>query len=62
MSAKSTDQAAHKVGRILLAIDALNRGQISSIKAAARSYYVPYSSLRNRIHCRTAQQDLRPIN
>ena len=44
-SANSTEQE----GRILLAIQAFQNKEISSIREAARRFNVPFSSLRNRL-------------
>jgi len=62
MPPKQADLNAHKEGRILLAIEAIQKGQISSIQAAARAYDVPYSTLIYRLHGRTAQADSTPNN
>ena len=37
-------------GRLILAISALKKQQISSIRQAARVYTIPESTLRDRLH------------
>ena len=37
-------------GRLILAISALKKQQISSVRQAARVYTVPESTLRDRLH------------
>jgi hypothetical protein len=49
-----------KEGRILLAIQAVNSGQIKSLKAAARSYDVPYTTLNERYHGILSRRDSQP--
>jgi hypothetical protein len=51
---------AQKEGRISLAIQAINQGQIKSLKAAARSYDVPYSTLQTRYHGTLARPNSQP--
>jgi Tc5 transposase DNA-binding domain len=48
-------------GRIALAIQAFEKGQFSSLRAAASSY-VPYSTLKHRAHGRVARRDSQPTN
>ncbi|RFU30107.1 hypothetical protein B7463_g6207, partial [Scytalidium lignicola] len=43
---------AHQEGRIALAINALKKGQIKSIRAAARNFDVPCNTLNARYHGR----------
>ncbi|EDN08103.1 conserved hypothetical protein [Histoplasma mississippiense (nom. inval.)] len=57
MSTTSDRRNFYQEGRILLAIKALDKGQISGIRAAARAYEVPYSSLYDRLHGRTTRKD-----
>jgi len=49
-------------GRIALAIEALKQGYFTSLKGAARSYDVPYTTLRHRVRNSPAQRDTRPTN
>ncbi|KAJ5340358.1 hypothetical protein N7541_009482 [Penicillium brevicompactum] len=46
-------------GRILLAIKAIQNGQITTTAAAARSFEVPRSTLQARLHGRTNRSDTR---
>ena len=46
-----------QIGRLELAIQAITIGRVSSIQKAARSYDVPFSTLRRRLHG-TKQQSL----
>ena len=62
MSTTPRNQASHKEGRIVLAIEAVRKGQKLSIQAAARSYDVPYSTLYYRLKGRTAKEDSQPGN
>lgn len=57
MSTTTACQASHQEGNILLAIKAYKKGQISSLRAAAKLYDVPLSSLTYRYHGRTTRQD-----
>ena len=49
-------------GRIVLAIQAFKRGQFKSLRAATKSYDVPYSTVRDRINGRPSRRDLIPRN
>jgi len=62
MSTPQSDQNTSKEGRILLAIRAFRNGQFSSIRAAARAYDVPRSTLTTRLQGRTARADSTPNN
>ncbi|KIM93808.1 hypothetical protein OIDMADRAFT_136805 [Oidiodendron maius Zn] len=42
-------QLAQKEGRVALALQALKRGQFSSIYTAAKMYNIPESTLQGRI-------------
>ena len=46
-----------QIRRLELAIQAIKTGRVSSIQKAARSYDVPFSTLRRRLHG-TKQQSL----
>jgi hypothetical protein len=56
-AAKTGNSAAHQEGRILLAIKAYKSAQISSIRAAAAAFDVPYRTLSYRISGRKARTD-----
>lgn len=60
MSTTPLDSAVQKEGRILLAIEALNKGQIQSIRAAAKAYNVSSSTLIHRIRGRASRVDSIP--
>lgn len=49
-----------KVGRIQLAISALNNSQITTIRKAARHFQVPESTLRTRLHSITPRAESAP--
>ena len=49
-------------GRILLALHAFKQGQIRSLQAAARTYDVPYPTLRKRYRGKPARRDCIPNN
>ena len=55
-------QLAQKEGRIALALQAFQRGQFSSIRAAASTYDVPESTLRRRVKGIKARCDSVPVN
>ena len=55
-------QLAQKEGRIALAIQALKRGQVSSINAAAKIYNVTELTLQEYIKGINIQYDSIPIN
>ena len=48
---------AYNEGQLLLAKSAIERGQIQSVKAAARIYGVPENTLRRRIAGTPARRD-----
>ena len=50
---------AQQEGRILLAMQAIQKGQISSIKQAALTYNVPRTTLSDRVNGRVARPDTR---
>jgi hypothetical protein len=62
MSTTPSDQASYTEGRILLAIDAIKKGHISSIRGAAKLYDVPRSTLTHRVRGRTARLDSQSRN
>jgi hypothetical protein len=49
-----------KEGRISLALQALLQGQIQSLRAAACSYDIPYTTLNKRYHGITPRRDTQP--
>lgn len=53
---KSTSQE----GKILLALSDINDGRIKSIRAAAKLYAVPFSTLQIRAKCQVSRVDTRP--
>ncbi|OJD24343.1 hypothetical protein ACJ73_04300, partial [Blastomyces percursus] len=55
MSTRQKHQASNQEGKLLLAIQALSQGQISSVRAAAKLYSVPQSTLVHRVSGRTAR-------
>lgn len=57
MSQQSVILKNHRQGRVLLAVEAVGKNQFSSIKTAAATYDVPYSTLKLRLRGRTARGD-----
>ena len=55
---KSTEQE----GRVLLAIEAIQKKQIPSIKEAARQFSVPYTTLSDRLHSYSNRSDIHANN
>jgi hypothetical protein len=53
-------QSSNQEGRILLAIYAIKQGQFQSVRAAAASYDIPRTTLRDRIHGMTSRRDSTP--
>jgi hypothetical protein len=50
MASSRLAQASNQEGKILLAIQAYKRGQISSIKKASALYSVPFTTLHDRLN------------
>ena len=50
---------AQQEGRLLLALQAYQKGQISTIRQAALAYNVPYSTLKYRLSGRVARVETR---
>jgi uncharacterized protein (DUF2267 family) len=50
MASSRLAQASNQEGKILLAIQAYKRGQISSIKKASALYSVPFTTLYDRLN------------
>lgn len=55
MSTTQRHQASTQEGRLFLAIQAFNNGQIFSVQAVAKSYDVPQSTLNHRVKSCTAR-------
>jgi hypothetical protein len=55
-------QSTQQEGRIASALAALKQGQFSSIRDAAKSYNIPYTTLHRRVNGRLARRDTRPLN
>ena len=62
MSTTKGSQASYQEGRILLAIQALKKDQILSIRAAARSYGIPHTTLVDRLHGCPTRKDSQSKN
>jgi hypothetical protein len=60
MASLLTTQLNQNEGRIALALDALKQGHFSSIRAAAKAYDVPNSTLQRRVHATPARSDSVP--
>jgi hypothetical protein len=57
---KSKQDLAHQEGRILLAIQAIQREEISSIRDVAMRFQVPRTTLARRLNGITNRADTRP--
>lgn len=53
------DTKAQKEGRLLLALQAIQKGQIQSIRKAAELFNVPRATLQDRVNGRVARLDTR---
>lgn len=62
MPRNTAKKASNDEGRIQLAINALNKGQISSVREAARIFGVPRSTLRGRQQGRLHRPEKRGLN
>jgi len=62
MPLRNSTSSVQQEGRIVLAIDALQKGSFTSIREAARSYDIPKSTLCDRIRERPTRRDARPTN
>jgi hypothetical protein len=60
MTPQPLAQTASKESRIILALQAIERGQIRSIRAAAETYNVPWTTLRDRRNGMTSRRDCVP--
>ena len=56
---QSSQNRTEQEGRILLAIQAIKKQEIPSIREAARRFNVPFSSLRNRLNGLTNRSETR---
>jgi helix-turn-helix, Psq domain len=59
MPPPNSTESVQREGRIALAIEALKQGYFTSLKGAAKSYDVPYTTLRRRVHNCPARCDQR---
>jgi hypothetical protein len=57
---ESSQKSANQEGRVLLALDDIKNGRIKSIRAAAKLYSIPRSTLHARAHGRSSHVDKRP--
>jgi hypothetical protein len=62
MPPPKSSQLAQNEGRIALAIQAFQKGQFRSLRAATKSYDVPYSTMRDRVRGINPRRDIRPIS
>jgi hypothetical protein len=57
MATSRLAQASNQEGKVLLAIQAHNQGQISSLRKASALYTVPFTTLQNRYYGRTTREN-----
>jgi hypothetical protein len=57
---ESSQKLVDREGKILLALSDIKDGRISSLRAAAKLYEIPFSTLQARADGRTARVDKRP--
>jgi hypothetical protein len=62
MSLPNTTYLVHQEGRITLAIEALNQGRCTSIRAAVKLYNIVRSTLQDRINKYPVYRDSRPAS
>jgi predicted HTH domain antitoxin len=62
MATSRLTQSSNQEGKILLAIQAYKKGQISSLNKASALYSVPFSTLWYRIHGRTTRENAQSLN
>jgi hypothetical protein len=55
-------RASNQEGRVLLALQAYKRGQVSSLRKASVLYTVPFSSLQDRYRGRTTRENAQNHN
>ncbi|CZT50706.1 uncharacterized protein RSE6_11741 [Rhynchosporium secalis] len=60
MAQPNSVQLTQKEGRIALAVQAFKQGHISSVRAAAKAYNVPESTLRGHVKGLPARRDIVP--
>jgi hypothetical protein len=61
MPSRKSPQLAQNEGRIALAIQAYQKGQFRSLKAAIDAYDVPHSTVYDQIKGRVTRHNIRPI-
>jgi hypothetical protein len=57
---ESSRKSANQEGKILLALDDIQNGRIKSLRAAAKLYEIPFSTLQARADGRISRVDKRP--
>jgi hypothetical protein len=57
---ESSQKLANQEGKILLALSDLNDGRVKSLRAAAKLYAIPLTSLHDRVHGQSSRVDSRP--
>ena len=57
---ESLQKLANQEGKILLALDDIKNGRIKSIRAAAKLYEIPHTTLAGRANGTKARVDTRP--
>jgi hypothetical protein len=57
---ESHQKSANQEGKILLALDDIKNGRIKSLRAAAKLYDIPLTTLHSRLHGQTSREDIRP--
>jgi predicted HTH domain antitoxin len=62
MASSRLAQASNQEGKILLAIQAYKKNQVSSLNKAATLYGISYPSLWHRFHGRTTQENVQSRN
>ena len=60
MAPPNNAQSSPNEGNILLAIQAIRLGQISSMRKAAAQYNIPFSTLRRRMNGSQSKEDWVP--
>ena len=56
---ESSQKSANQEGRILLALDDIKNSRVKSIRAAAKLYDIPYSTLHTRLNHRVSRDNTR---
>jgi helix-turn-helix, Psq domain len=62
MPQPNNTQLMQREGRIALAMDALKRGHFASVRDAAKSYDLVYTTLQRHVNGRLTQYNSRPTN